>query len=103
MGKFLNIFINPKTGVVKEDIEKKMNLAIDWYRYNDKAYIVYTTSDVNKWQDRLLELVKDDGNLFICELNTSHRSGFMATSFWDWLKKNKNRVNNKSSETGKGN
>jgi hypothetical protein len=92
MGKYINIFINPKAGIAREDIEKKMNLAIDWYRYNDNAYIVYTTSDANKWQDRLLEFVKDEGGLFICELNTSNRSGFMTSSFWDWLEKKRNRL-----------
>ena len=98
MGKFINIFINPKKGVTKENIEKKMNLAIDWYRYHDNGYIVFTTSDVNKWQERLLEFVKDDGSLFICELNTSNRSGFMTTAFWDWLKKDRNTSHNVSSE-----
>lgn len=87
MGKFINIFINPKAGITHEDFEKKMNLAIDWYRYHEKAYIVYTSSNVDKWQERLLEFVKDEGILFICELNIEKRSGFMTTDFWDWLKK----------------
>ena len=96
MGKFISIFINPKKGVATEDFEKKMNLAVDWYRYHDNAYVVYTTSSVDKWQERLLEFVKDDGILFICELNIEQRSGFMNTAFWDWLKKDRNKVPSKT-------
>lgn len=91
MANFLNIFIVAKSDVSKEKIEAKMNLAIDWYRYSDTNYIVYTSSSANKWQERLLEFVKDDGSLFICELALSNRNGWMTQAFWDWLKKDRAR------------
>lgn len=91
MGKFLHIYINPKIGISKEEIEKKMSLAVDWYRYDDKLYVVYTTSDVAKWQERLLNFVKDDGRLFICELNIANRNGWLNKDFWAWLKKERTK------------
>jgi hypothetical protein len=89
MAKFLNIYIVAKNGVSKEQIETKMNLAIDWIRYSDTNYLVYTSSDVNKWQERLLEFVKPDGSLFICEVAVDKRNGWMTQGFWDWVKKDR--------------
>ena len=86
MGKFLHIYIDPKKEITQEMIEKKINLALDWFRYDDKVYIVYTTSDAKKWQARLLNFVKGGGKLFICELDLSNRSGWHTKSFWEWLK-----------------
>lgn len=86
MAKFYHIYINPKKGITKEVIEKKLNLAIDWYRYDDKVYIVYSTSDVKKWQSRLIEFVKNGGQLFIVELNINNRSGWFNSDFWNWIK-----------------
>jgi hypothetical protein len=89
MAIFLNIYIVAKSDVSKENIEAKMNLAIDWYRYSDTNYIVYTSSNVNKWQERLLEFVKPDGSLFICEIALANRNGWMTQAFWDWVKKDR--------------
>lgn len=87
MGNFLHIYIKPKKETSRETVEKKISLAVDWYRYDEGLYIVYTTSDISKWQDRLLPLVKSDGRLFICELNTKERNGWLNKDFWTWLKK----------------
>lgn len=87
MGKHLHIYIKPNAGTSIEKLEKKLSLAIDWYRYDNNIYIVYTTSTVDKWQERLLEFVNDGGKLFICELQVSNRNGWMIKEFWDWLKK----------------
>ena len=87
MSKFLHIYIKPNSGISREIIEKKISLALDWYRYDENLYIVYTTSSVNKWQERLLDSVKNDGRLFICELNTVNRNGWLNNAFWTWMKK----------------
>lgn len=87
MSKFIHIYIKPKKGVLREAVEKKISLAVDWYRYDDNLYIVYTTSNISKWQERLLPLVKSDGRLFICELNITQRNGWFNKDFWAWIKK----------------
>lgn len=84
---FFHIFIKPRPGVSETKVTKRMNLALDWYKYSDYGWIVYTTSDAAKWQTRLKPLVEPGGNLLIFKLDSSQRQGWMAKSFWEWLKK----------------
>lgn len=87
MGRFLHIYIQPPKGTTQEALEEKLNSANDWYRYDTGLYVVYTTSKVETWQARLVDLVKNDGRLFICELSISSRNGWMNKDFWEWIKK----------------
>lgn len=87
MGRFIHIYIKPSKDKTKEALEQKLNLAIDWYRYETGLYVVYTTSTVEKWQERLLNIVRDDGRMFICEFQISTKNGWMNKDFWDWIKK----------------
>lgn len=87
MGRFIHIYIKPSKDTTKEVLEQKLNLAVDWYRYETGLYVVYTTSTAEKWQERLLNLVKEDGRLFICELQISTKYGWMNKDFWEWIKK----------------
>lgn len=91
MGRFIHIYIKPGKDTTKEALEQKLNLAVDWYRYETGLYVVYTTSTVEKWQERLLNLVKDDGRMFICELQISTKNGWMNKDFWEWIKKPRNK------------
>ena len=84
---FYHIYVVPKEGVSVEEIEKKIDLALDWFRYDDSVYVVYSTSDIKKWMTRLRPLVEKDGRLFVCELNHKKRNGWMNKSFWNWLRK----------------
>lgn len=85
--KFYMVYIDRKKNITFEDVEKKMNLANDWYRIKEDLWIVYSTSDPEKWYSRLSPLVKEGGNVFICRLDTSKRQGWMAKSFWEWLRR----------------
>ena len=87
MAAFLHVSISPHKNATQEDVEKKLNLAIDWYRYTKGGYVVYTTSSSAKWKARLINFVKPDGILFICKLDVSTRQGWMTKDFWEWLKK----------------
>lgn len=85
MSDLYHIYITPKTGVTREQVEEKLNLAVDWFRYHDRCYVVQTTSDENKWQTRLLPLVEPGGSLFVCKLEPSHYHGFIRKDFWEWF------------------
>jgi hypothetical protein len=87
MAKFYHIYIVPKNGVDLDIVEAKMDLALDWFKYDKFLWVVYSTSDIKKWMTRLKHLVEPGGNLFICELNISGRNGWMSKDFWAWLKK----------------
>lgn len=86
-GVFMHIYISPRKDITRDKVEEKINLGLDWYRYTNEIYIVYTTSDVTKWQGRLLELVDPGGFMFICEFNIRKYNGWMAKDFWDWIEK----------------
>lgn len=81
---FYNIFIQPKNGISEEQVEKVMNLALDWYRYSSMNWLVKSSSNINKWQTRLKPLVEPSGKLVILKLDPSGRQGWMAKDFWDW-------------------
>ena len=87
MAMFLHVFVLPKQEVTQERLEEVMNSAVDWYRYYKGFYVVYTTSSVDKWQERLRPLVDPQGRLFICQLNAKNRQGWMDPNFLEWLSK----------------
>ena len=87
MGRYIHIYIKPSKGITIESLEQKLSLAIDWYRYDVGLYVVFTTSSIEKWQERLINLVNVDGRLFICELQISSKNGWMNKAFWEWIKK----------------
>ena len=89
MGKFLHIYIDSRNKFDISEIEKQMNLAVDWYRLDEKLYIVYTTSNISKWQERLIKFGNAGGIFFICQLDLNNRNGWMNKDFWEWLKKSR--------------
>lgn len=92
MAGFYHIYIRPRKGVTAATVQKQMDLAIDWFRYDDQNWIVYTPSDANKWHSRLRLLVRPNGLLFICRLDTSDRQGWMTKDFWEWMRKTRGRA-----------
>ncbi|SHN02018.1 hypothetical protein [Phytopseudomonas punonensis] len=84
---FYMVYIRKNSDATLEQIEDKMNLANDWYRVNSDLWIVYSTSDPEKWYSRLSPLVKKDGNVFICKLEVKDRQGWMNRTFWRWLRR----------------
>ncbi|WP_329847420.1 hypothetical protein [Stenotrophomonas sepilia] len=83
---FLHVFLKPKEGVTSDQVKEKMDLALDWYKYADDCWVVKTTSEIEKWQARLKPLAEPDGSLLIFKLDASKRQGWLAKSFWKWLR-----------------
>ena len=92
MTSFYHVFIQPKKGITYDNVEKKMNLSLDWFRCTSSVWILYSTSRIDKWQERLRPLVDPDGNLFVCRLDITKRNGWMTDEFWNWIKKNQKRT-----------
>ncbi len=88
MSTLYHIYLKPKPEVAENDISKKLDLAIDWYKYGENCWIVKSTSEPDKWQTRLKPLVDPAGTLFICKLDATKRQGWMPKKFWDWLREN---------------
>jgi hypothetical protein len=78
--------IIPKKDMDSKRIEKKFDLALDWFRFNSTCWIVYSSKDAETWYSRLKEFVNPGGKLFVCRLDPSDRQGWLPKPFWDWLK-----------------
>ena len=87
MKKSLHIFIDPSSDADNDEVTKKMNLALDWYRYSENCWIVKTTSSISKWRKRLEPLVGSTGSLLILEIDPESSQGWISESFWTWMKK----------------
>ncbi len=86
MADFYHVFIQSKVGVSPDQVEEKMNLAVDWFRCTPNVWVLYSTSDEDKWQSRLKPLVVPRGSLFICRLDIANRNGWMSKQFWKWIR-----------------
>jgi hypothetical protein len=92
MAELFHIHIIPGNGATKTAIEKKISLAVDWFRLSDNSYIVYTTSDAKKWNARLKSVVRPNGYCLITVLHPEDYSGWMPKSFWTWLREMKGKL-----------
>jgi hypothetical protein len=84
--KFYHMYLVPKEGIEQAEIERKLNLALDWFKYDESIWIIYSTATIEIWMKRLKPFAQAGGNLFICELNISNRNGWMSKDFWKWLR-----------------
>ena len=87
--QFLVVYIKRANDVSYEELEKIMNLSQDWYRIQESVWVLYTTSDVDKWFTRLKPTIKESGRLFICKLDPTIKQGWMDKGFWSWLARSK--------------
>ena len=86
---FYVVYIKRNVSASLDDVTKKMDKSLDWYRVEETLWILYTTSNAEEWYARLSPVAKESGNLFICKLDTSLRQGWMSKDFWSWLKREK--------------
>ena len=88
---FLHLGISSEiTPADKSSIERRLNKARDWFRYAPNCWIVYTAQPAKVWYERLKELPEmKEKRFFICEINLENRAGWLPTSAWEWLKKDR--------------
>jgi hypothetical protein len=88
-GRFVHIGFNftgePPVNALKQGFDK----ALDWMRYSNSCWILYTTTDLDVWRDRIRQTdgILPDDSFFLCEFNPDSWSGFMPDWVWDWLHK----------------
>jgi hypothetical protein len=94
---FYALYINYPARYERGDVEKILDAALDWYRYDNQHYLIHTTSDEDVWYKRLETIFNPDGYMFICQLDPMRYNGWMDDSFWEWYNKNVNRKNKRDS------
>lgn len=84
---FIHIFIKLSNESDYEQLKKIIDTALDWYKYSDNNWLIYTSSKIDVWMKYLKPLVEKKGKLFVNEINIKNHNGRMSQDFWDWLKK----------------
>lgn len=75
--------LSPDDGV----LEKKLDLAVDWFRYASNCWLLYSTSSPAKWYERLGPFVRErKGNVLIVRVDPLHRQGWMSKQLWQWIR-----------------
>lgn len=96
MADLYNIFIRSNRDVTRNQVEEKLNLAIDWFRYADYCYLVYTSKDISTWKARLKPFVEPNGHLFIINVDPNEYNGWMPKNLWPWIEDKKKKMNGES-------
>ncbi len=76
-----------------QQVEEKLNPALDWFRYADGCYLLYTTTPIKTWATRLHPLVT---YVLILEIDPEGYWGFMPKNLWSWLKEKKEKLTGES-------
>ncbi len=88
--QFLHISLNFKQQIDQEALKKVFDKALDWAHYMPNCWIVYTSSDVNKWYERLQPFAGSHDSILIVKIDPTMKHGKLYRWVWDWL--NKTRV-----------
>ena len=88
--KFLHVSFDFADGDPKiEKLVTVFDRAIDWFRYSPNCWIVWTSSDVEKWYRRLRPLIDDGDTMFIVRIDIDERQGWVSNAAWDWINKSR--------------
>jgi len=100
--KYLLISFKFSEGPPKvKELEPVFDNAIDWFRYSSTAWIVWSTSDSERWYERLRPHISDKDSMFIAALDAKDRQGWMSKSFWDWINQNRSKSESKANSDSK--
>ena len=86
MPELLHVTLVSNPEATEEEIKAKMDLAIDWFKYADNCWLLWTVRDIAAWKERLSPLFRPNGKVLICKINASECDGFIAKDCWKWLR-----------------
>ena len=70
-------------------LKKKLDLARDWLRIVPGVYFIHTTSDSEKWYNRLKEALPNN-RFFLTKIDISDHTGWLPKSKWNWIENKEN-------------
>lgn len=68
-------------------LENVFKTALDWIRYDQNCWILYTNTELNIWRDRIRKTVQPQDSFLLVEFDT--RDGYMEQNVWNWLNKSR--------------
>ena len=92
MARFIHMGLSfKKKPPPNDELEKLFNKALDWLRYDWHCWIIYTSTDIEIWRDRILKVpgLKASNSFFLCAFDAKSYAGYMHQWVWDWLKKDR--------------
>lgn len=71
-------------------LKEKLDLAVDWLRVVPGCYFIHTTSDSEKWYERLKAALPNN-RFFITKIDISkgEYTGWLPREKWNWIKQYK--------------
>lgn len=70
-------------------LEKTFNLALDWIRYEEHCWILYSNTELDTWRDRIRKLpsISENDSFFLTEFSQGEYSGYQHKAVWDFMGK----------------
>jgi hypothetical protein len=89
MTRFVHIGFNFEGEAPIKELEAVFNKAVDWLRYDDRCWILYTSTDLDVWRDRIRKVPGMGGgsSFLLTEFERGAYSGYQHDWVWEWLKK----------------
>jgi len=85
--QYIHISFNWSGKTKAKELEPTFNSALDWIRYAPNCWIVWTSSDADKWFSRLKPHLGPQDNMLICQIDPDDCQGWLEQWVWDWLNK----------------
>jgi hypothetical protein len=88
--RFVHVGFSFSSGTPSTDeLEKTFNLALDWVRYDTHCWILYTSTELDTWRDRIrnVSIIKPTDSFFLCEFERGKYSGYQHKVVWDFMAK----------------
>lgn len=84
--------INPQQIYSPDELKAKLDIAVDWVKLMPNVFLVFSTSDLDKWYSRL-KPVLGDNQFFMADTNIEYKkcTGWLYESTWDSVKKIRKR------------
>ena len=80
-----HLFIIRRPGVTQQTVENLLGAAASWIRYHETCYVIETSESAETWKERLTEVFRPEGYIFICKLDKRDYEGWMQKNFWEWF------------------
>jgi len=90
--RFIHVAFSISGPVPIDALKKVFDTALDWIRYDDRCWILYTNTEIDTWRDRIRKTpgIKVTDGFFLCEFEGKY-SGYMDKWVWDWLQKDRSK------------
>lgn len=73
------------------ELQPVFNTALDWARYTPNCWILWSNTEVDKWNGYIKPHLSPQDSVFICEIDLKAASqtftGWWDKWLWDWIQK----------------